>query len=50
VESGGHAKAWLLGAQPESLKLSRALSPAIETTLAILTGLVASLMGEGIQT
>ncbi len=49
VESGGTARAWLLGAQPASLKRSPALSPALQTTLAILTGLIGSAVSEGIE-
>jgi hydrogenase maturation protease len=41
VEAGGTTRAWLLGAQPGTLKPSPALSPAIQKTLAILTDLIA---------
>ena len=44
VEAGGATRAWLLGAQPESLKPAPALSPAMQTTLAILTELIGSVM------
>jgi hypothetical protein len=39
-ESRRKTRVWLLGAQPESLKPAPALSPAIQTTLAILTELI----------
>jgi hydrogenase maturation protease len=37
VENNGNSRAWLLGAQPASLKPSPALSLAIQATLDILT-------------
>lgn len=40
VESGGTTRAWLLGAQPESLKPAPALSPALQRTLAVLRELL----------
>ena len=48
VESSGASRAWLLGAQPASLKPSPALSPPIQTTLALLTDLIQSVVTEGI--
>jgi hydrogenase maturation protease len=42
VESSGTTRAWLLGAQPESLKPAPALSPALQRTLAVLCELLAS--------
>jgi hydrogenase 3 maturation protease len=50
IESGGITRAWLLGAQPASLKPAPALSPAIRKTLAILTELIGSAVSEGIET
>jgi len=50
VESNGRSRAWLLGAQPASLKPSPALSPAIQTTLAILTELITGVLSEEIPT
>jgi hydrogenase maturation protease len=50
IESGGMTRAWLLGAQPASLKPASALSPAIRTTLALLTELIGSVVSEGIET
>ncbi len=42
VEANG-AKAWLLGVQPESLKPGQRLTETVETTLAALSNLLASL-------
>ena len=42
VESGGMTRAWLLGAQPESLKRGLALSPALQSTLSILAELISN--------
>ena len=42
VESSGRTRAWLLGAQPASLKRGLAFTPAMQTTLAILTELIVS--------
>ena len=50
VESNGRSRAWLLGAQPASFKPSPALSPAIQTTLAILTELITGVLSEEIPT
>jgi hydrogenase maturation protease len=50
VESNGRSRAWLLGAQPASLKPSPALSPAIQSTLAILTELITGVLSEEIRT
>jgi hydrogenase maturation protease len=44
VESGGTTRAWLLGAQPASLKPAPALSPALQTTLAILAELIGNIL------
>jgi hydrogenase maturation protease len=49
VEEGGRIKAWLLGAQPNSLERSAALSPALRTTMVILTALIGSVVGEGVE-
>jgi hydrogenase 3 maturation protease len=49
VESAGTARAWLLGAQPESLKRSPALSPALQTTMAILSDWMRSVVREEIK-
>ncbi len=48
-EAGGRSKAWLLGAQPASLKPSPALSPSIAAAVAVLTALIDSVLSEGIQ-
>jgi hydrogenase maturation protease len=48
IESRGTTRAWLLGAQPLSLKPAPALSPAIQTTLAILAELIGSVVSEGV--
>jgi hydrogenase maturation protease len=50
VETGGRSRAWLLGAQPASLKPATALSPAIRSTLDVLAELMASVVSEGIAT
>ena len=51
VESGGVTRAWLLGAQPASLKRAPAISPAIQTTLEILAELIgSSFLGGGCST
>jgi hydrogenase maturation protease len=50
AESSGKLRVWLLGAQPESLKRSPALSPAIQTTLGILAELIEHLAGKGVET
>jgi hydrogenase maturation protease len=50
VEAGGTTRAWLLGAQPASLQPAPVLSPAMQTTLAILTELLDSLVSEEIAT
>jgi hydrogenase maturation protease len=50
VESGGRSRAWLLGAQPASLQPSPALSPPIQTTLAILTDLLGRALSEEMTT
>jgi hydrogenase maturation protease len=42
VEAGGKTRAWLLGAQPQSLKPSHRLSPALQTTVALLAELIAT--------
>jgi hydrogenase maturation protease len=50
VESSGATRAWLLGAQPESLKPARELSPALQTTLAILAEVLGSAVSAEIPT
>jgi hydrogenase maturation protease len=50
VEEGGRSRAWLLGAQPASLQPSSALSPAVQTTLAILTELIGRVVREEMAT
>jgi hydrogenase maturation protease len=50
IESGGMTRAWLLGAQPGSLKPAPALSPAIRATLSILTELIGSVLSQEIET
>jgi hydrogenase 3 maturation protease len=50
VEAGGARRAWLLGAQPASLKPGNALSPAIEKTLDLLAEMLDSIRSEGIET
>jgi hydrogenase maturation protease len=50
VEGAGMTRAWLLGAQPLSLKPALALSPAIQTAVAILTELIGSVVSQGIET
>ena len=42
VEASGRAQAWLLGAQPASLKAGRGLSPTVQRTLDLL----ADILGE----
>ncbi len=42
VENGGTSRAWLLGAQPASLKPSSTLSPPVRAALAILTEEIAA--------
>ena len=50
VEIARNTRVWLLGAQPGSLKPASALSPAVRTTLAVLTELIASVVSEGTET
>jgi hydrogenase maturation protease len=50
AESGGTLRAWLLGAQPGSLKRSPALSPAVQTALGILAELIDSVASQGMET
>jgi len=50
VESRGTTRAWLLGAQPESLKPARALSSALQSTLAVLADLLGSAVTAEIPT
>jgi len=47
VESAGRIRVWLLGAQPESLQPASVLSPALQTTAAVLTELIGGLACEG---
>ncbi len=42
VESSGTTRAWLLGAQPAALKRAPAISPAIQSTVTVLTELLSS--------
>ena len=44
VEARGMTRAWLLAAQPASLKPASALSPPIQTTLAILAELIGNIL------
>jgi len=44
VEASGKTKAWLLGVQPESIKLREGLSPVVQTTLDALSNLLHGLM------
>ncbi len=50
VESGGTTRAWLLGAQPASLKRAPAISPAIQSAVEILTALMAGVLSEAMPT
>jgi len=43
VEDGGRAQAWLLGAQPVSLKAGLGLSPAVQRTLELLADILREL-------
>jgi len=45
VAANGTTKVWLLGAQPESLRPSRGLTPTVQTTLDLLSGMLCSLSG-----
>ena len=40
IEAQGRIRVWLLGVQPESLKLRGALTPTIQTTLELLHALL----------
>jgi hydrogenase 3 maturation protease len=40
IESGGVTKAWLIGVQPESLKMGQGISPTVQNTLDILEELL----------
>ena len=46
LESNGRTKAWLLGAQPESLKLGGRLTPTVQATLELLLDLVRDISPE----
>lgn len=46
VEANGTTKAWLLGAQPESLKSQPQLTPALRKTHEVLCDLLKSSMGD----
>ena len=46
VEAGGKTRAWLLGVQPASLKPATALSPAVRTTVVLLTEMLDSIVRE----
>jgi hydrogenase maturation protease len=50
VESGGRTRAWLLGAQPETLKPASGLSPALQRTLEVLAEMLGGAGSEEIQT
>jgi len=50
VESSGTTRAWLLGAQPASLNPASALSPAVQTTLAILAELISDIFSGSAST
>jgi hydrogenase 3 maturation protease len=50
VESSGTTRAWLLGAQPATLKRAPAISPAIQSTVTVLTELIGRGLGEAMQT
>ena len=50
VESGGTTRAWLLGAQPATLKRAPAISPAIQSAVEILTALMAGVLSEAMPT
>jgi hydrogenase 3 maturation protease len=41
IEANGRTKAWLLGVQPESLRLSEELTPTVRATLELLLDLLA---------
>jgi hydrogenase 3 maturation protease len=41
VEANGRTKAWLLGVQPESLRLNEGLTPTVRATLELLLDLLA---------
>lgn len=43
IEAGGKTKAWLIGAQPDSLKAGQPLTPALQITLKALRDLLLSL-------
>jgi hydrogenase maturation protease len=44
IEAGGPARVFLLGVQPESVRAATGLSPAVETTLALLRDLLAEVL------
>jgi len=46
VEESGNTKAWLIGVQPESLKMGQELTPAVQDTLEILDELLFGLWCE----
>jgi hydrogenase maturation protease len=43
VEANGKTKAWLIGVQPESLKAGQQLTPALQTTLEVLSELLSGI-------
>jgi hydrogenase 3 maturation protease len=45
IEANGRTKAWLLGVQPESLRLSEELTPSARATLELLLNLLAGCLG-----
>ena len=49
VESSGKTRAWLLGAQPATLRRAPAISPALQSTVTALTELIAGVMSEAMQ-
>jgi len=44
VEDGGKTRAYLLGVQPESLKAAAELTPVVQTTLELLSGLISEIL------
>jgi hydrogenase maturation protease len=50
VESNGRTKAWLLGAQPESLRPGHGLTACLQTTLEALKELLVRRISSGVAT
>ena len=46
IEANGHSKAWLLGAQPQSLRPGAALTPKVQATLELLVELLTDLCAD----